>query len=34
MKTCYLLAPVAAIALAGCAINKPVAYEPAVVASR
>jgi hypothetical protein len=33
MKTYYLLAPVAAIALAGCAINKPVAYQPAVVTS-
>ena len=31
MKAYYLLAPIAAIALAGCAINKPVAYQPAVV---
>ena len=33
MKAYYLLAPIAAIALAGCAINKPVAYQPAVVTS-
>lgn len=30
MKAYYLLAPVAAIALAGCTVYRPVAYTPAV----
>jgi hypothetical protein len=31
MKAYYLLAPLGAIALAGCTVYRPVAYEPAVV---
>ena len=31
MKTYYLLAPLGAIALAGCTVYRPVAVEPAVV---
>ena len=31
MKTRYLLAPLAAIALAGCTVYRPVAYTPTPV---
>ena len=31
MKAYYLLAPLGAIALAGCTVYRPVAVEPAVV---
>ena len=31
MKAYYLLAPLGAIALAGCTVYRPVAYTPAVV---
>lgn len=30
MKAYYLLAPLGAIALAGCTVYRPVAYEPVV----
>jgi hypothetical protein len=32
MKTYYLLAPLGAIALAGCTVYRPVAYEPVATA--
>lgn len=32
MKAYYLLAPLGAIALAGCTVVRPVAYEPVVTA--
>ena len=32
MKAYYLLAPIAAIALAGCTVTRPVAYQPVVTA--
>jgi hypothetical protein len=31
MKAYYLLAPLGAIAIAGCTVVRPVAYQPAVV---
>lgn len=31
MKAYYLLAPLGTIALAGCTVYRPVAYEPAVI---
>ena len=31
MKAYYLLAPLGAIAFAGCTVVRPVAYQPAVV---
>jgi hypothetical protein len=31
MKAYFLLAPLAAVALAGCTVYRPVAYQPAVV---
>ena len=31
MKAHYLLAPIAAIALAGCTVYRPVAYSPPVI---
>lgn len=30
MKAYYLLAPLAAVAFAGCTVVKPVAYQPVV----
>jgi hypothetical protein len=33
MKAYYLLAPLGAIALAGCTVYRPVAYQPAVTPS-
>jgi hypothetical protein len=32
MKAYYLLAPLGAIALAGCTVYRPVAYEPVATA--